>query len=54
MIARLNQKLQVLEHHPIRNDTEIQEVQAALNRWLDVENTMWHQRSRNLWITNGD
>jgi len=25
-ITKLNQKLQVLEHHPIRNDIEIQEV----------------------------
>ena len=48
MIAKLNRKLQVLEHHPISNDTEIQEVRASLNRWLDAENTMWHQRSRNL------
>ena len=25
-----------------------------MNRWLDAENTMWHQRSRNMWLTNGD
>ena len=44
-ITKLNQKLQVLEHHPIRNDIEIQEVRATLNRWLDAENTMWHHTS---------
>ena len=26
----------------------------SLNYWLDVENTMWHQRSRHLWIIDGD
>lgn len=41
-IVRLNQKLQILEQHPLHNDSEIQEVQVALNRWLDAENTMWH------------
>ena len=36
-IAKLNQKLQVLKNHPICNDTEIHEVRATLNRWLDAE-----------------
>ena len=30
-IVKLNQKLQVLEHHSIHNDTEIQEVRVTLN-----------------------
>ena len=25
-----------------------------MNQWLDAENTMWHQRSHNMWITDGD
>lgn len=25
-----------------------------MNRWMDAENTIWHQRSRNLWIIDGD
>ena len=39
-IERLNQKLQTLEQHPIRNESTIQEVRRALNRWLDAKNTM--------------
>ena len=53
-IERLNQKLQTLEQHPIRNESTIQEVRRALNRWLDAKNTMWHQCSRNMWLTYGD
>ncbi|XP_030942097.1 uncharacterized protein LOC115967167 [Quercus lobata] len=53
-IKKLEHKLQILENHPIQNNAEIHEVRTALNQWLDVENTMWHQRSRNLWITDGD
>ena len=32
----------------------IQEDRKALNCWLNAENTMWHQRTKHLWITNGD
>nr|XP_023892075.1 uncharacterized protein LOC112004085 [Quercus suber] len=53
-IERLDRKLQFLERNPIQNEVEICEVRAALNKWMDAENTMWHQRSRNLWITDGD
>ena len=38
----------------LATDTEISEVHSALNVWLDAENTMWRQRSRNFWLTEGD
>lgn len=53
-IKRLNHKLQLLEQNPIQNEVEIWEVRAALNKWMDAENTMWHQQSWNLRITSGD
>ena len=53
-IERLENSLQHLEQHPERNFEQIQEVHRSLNYWLDVENTMWHQRSRHLWIIDGD
>ena len=54
LTAKLNWKLQVLKHHPIHNDIEIQVVWASLNWWLDAKNKMWHQCSWILWITDGD
>ena len=53
-IERLENSLQHLEQHPERNFEQIQEVHRSLNYWLDVENTMWHQRSRHLWTIDGD
>lgn len=53
-IERLENPLQHLEQHPECNFEQIQEVHRSLNYWLDVENTMWHQRSRHLWIIDGD
>ena len=47
-------ELQSLEQHHHPNHEKIEEVRKALNCWLDAENTMWHQRSRHLWIINGD
>ena len=44
----------MLEQHHRPNHKHIEEVRKALNCWLDAENTMWHQRSRHLWITDGD
>ena len=42
-VDRLTKKLQALERQPINNEDEIHEVYKALNCWLNVENTMWHQ-----------
>ena len=53
-IARLEKELQSLEQHHHPNHEKIEEVRKALNCWLDAENTMWHQRSRHLWITDDD
>ena len=33
---------------------EIEEVQHALNGWLDTKSIMWNQRSRNMWLVDGD
>ena len=53
-IERYEKILQSLEQNPQHNSERIHEVRKALNCWLDAENTMWHQRSRHLWITDGD
>ncbi|XP_075651332.1 uncharacterized protein LOC142621846 [Castanea sativa] len=53
-VDRLTKKLQALERQPINNADEIHKVRKALNCWLDAENTMWHQRARSMWITDGD
>nr|POF15934.1 hypothetical protein CFP56_42759 [Quercus suber] len=53
-IARLEQELQALDHQPQQNLERIQEVRKALDCWLDIENTMWHQRAKQMWITDGD
>ena len=33
---------------------EIEEVQHALNGWLDTKSIMWNQWSRNMWLVDGD
>lgn len=55
-IQYLHKKLQMLENqaHCVETDREIYEVRKMLNIWLDAENTMWKQRSRNFWLTDGD
>ena len=55
-IDSLQKRLQMLETLPstLAIDTKICEVRSALNVWLDAENTMWRQRSRNFWLTEGD
>ena len=55
-IDSLQKRLQMLETLPstLATDTEISDICSALNVWLDAENTMWRQRSRNFWFTEGD
>lgn len=55
-IQKLQKQLQVLEAWVpcVETDREIKEVRHALNVWLDAESTMWRQRSRNFWLTDGD
>ena len=53
-ITQLEKELQVLEHNPQHNFEQIQSVRKSLNSWLDAENTMWHQRAKHMWITDGD
>nr|XP_023918258.1 uncharacterized protein LOC112029810 [Quercus suber] len=52
--AWLEQELQALDHQPQQNFERIQEVLKALDCWLDIENTMWHQWAKQMWITDGD
>ena len=53
-ITRLEKELQALEQNPQQHVEQIHEVRKALNCWLDAENTMWHQRAKHMWITDGD
>ena len=55
-IQHLHKKLQMLENqaHCVETDREIFEVRKMLNTWLDAENTMWKQRSRNFWLIDRD
>ena len=53
-ITRLEKELQALEQNPQLHVEQIHEVRKALNCWLDAENTMWHQRAKHMWITDGD
>ena len=46
--------MQSLEQNPQHNSKRIHLERKAFNCWLDAENTMWHQRSRYLWIADGD
>ncbi|KAK9990470.1 hypothetical protein SO802_025455 [Lithocarpus litseifolius] len=53
-IAQLEKKLQFLEKDPQLRENYIQATRRDINCWLNAENTMWHQRSRHLWITDGN
>ncbi|XP_075654883.1 uncharacterized protein LOC142625058 [Castanea sativa] len=53
-IKLLRNKLQVLEASPKHNMDNIQQVRLALNSWLDMEEVMWKQRSRNNYLNEGD
>lgn len=33
---------------------ETEEVQLALNRWLDTKSIMWNKQTRNMWLVDGD
>ena len=55
-IQYLHKQLQMMENwaHCVETDKEIYEVRKALNTWLDAENTMWKQHSRNFWLNDKD
>ncbi|XP_075670182.1 uncharacterized protein LOC142639945 [Castanea sativa] len=53
-IAQLQKKLQFMEASGAATSEEIQSAKADLNVWLDAEETMRKQRSRNMWLKLGD
>ncbi|XP_030939674.1 uncharacterized protein LOC115964516 [Quercus lobata] len=54
-ISELQRKLQLLENMR-GGDSTLEDIHAIkeLNRWLYMEEDMWHQRSRNNWLSVGD
>ena len=55
-VVDLQRKLQMLETMKA-NGTDLEAIHAMkveLNRWLGIEEKMWHQRSRNNWLRAGD
>ena len=53
-IKLLKTKLQMLEAFPENNMDDIRKVRLTLNSWLDTEEIMWKQRSRNRYLKEGD
>ena len=53
-ISALQVNLQRLEQQPELHDEEIQSVRKELGSWLDTEEVMWQQRSRNMYLMAGD
>ena len=55
-IAVLQNKIQTLESmNGIATNLEsIHAMKMELNRWLGIEEEMWHQRGRNSWLKVGD
>ena len=55
-VAELQHKLQALENLK-RAATDLEEthnIKKELNKWLGIEEEMWHQRSCNNWLKAGD
>ena len=54
-ISKLQRKLQLLENMR-GGESTLEDIHAIkeLNRWLYMEEDMWHQRSRNNWLSVGD
>ena len=44
----------MLEAFPENNMDDIRKVRLTLNSWLDTEEIMWKQRSRNRYLKEGD
>lgn len=55
-MAGLQRKLQALENlKGVAMDLEdIHNIKRELNKWLNIEEKMWHQRSWNNWLKAGD
>nr|POF21129.1 hypothetical protein CFP56_06930 [Quercus suber] len=53
-IASLRTNLQRLEQQPDHHGEEIRSVRKELNSWLDTEEVMWKQRSKNMYLVAGD
>ena len=53
-ISNLRTQLQRLEQHPELHGEEIRSVRKELSSWLDTEEVMWQQRSRNMYLVAGD
>lgn len=53
-ISALRTTLQRLEMQPDQHSEEIRSVRKELNSWLDTEEVMWKQRSRNMDLVVGD
>lgn len=53
-IGQLQKKLQTVEASGAATSEEIWTARSDLNLWLDVEETMWKQWSRNTWLKLGD
>ena len=53
-ISALQANLQWLEQQPELHGEEIQSVRKELGSWLDIEEVIWQQRSRNMYLMAGD
>ena len=55
-VAKLQRKLQALENlkGAAIDLEETHNIKKELNKWLGIEEEMWHERSRNNWLKAGD